>query len=197
MSEGSYGPPRHRLAEPLILSDATGLPLTGARPHVRLPAQPASSGCDSRSTAMPLFYPRGRGSYRTRPARSTAIRPVCRDSLTWCRPVRGVPVRMVHLSYWLSAPERRWYFVGGVLDVRTYMHQWQQDLSEVHSYRRDDVPTELWPWLLRRGYVGRAERSGCIARPITCGSVGSTGTGWRCCARGSAGARRCPTRCRG
>jgi hypothetical protein len=63
-----------------------------------------------------------------------------------------------HLSYWLAAPERRWYFVGGLLDAARYMRQWQGDLSEVHSYRRDDVPSELWPWLVRRGYVGERDR---------------------------------------
>jgi len=37
------------------------------------------------------------------------------------------------------------------------MHQWQDDLDHVHSYSRDAVVTELWPWLLRRGYVGERD----------------------------------------
>ena len=38
------------------------------------------------------------------------------------------------------------------------MRQWQQDLGAVHSYRRDAVVTEFWPWLLRRGYAGEPDR---------------------------------------
>ena len=38
-----------------------------------------------------------------------------------------------------------------------------------------------------------AGRSGFIARPTTPGSGRSTGTGWRCCARGSGGGRGCRT----
>jgi len=64
-----------------------------------------------------------------------------------------------HLSWWLAAPERRWYFTDGALDASQYMHQWQTDLGHVHSYQRDAVVTELWPWLLRRGYVGERDRT--------------------------------------
>jgi len=64
-----------------------------------------------------------------------------------------------HLSYWLAAPERRWYFIGGSLDAEHCMHQWQADLHAVHSYPRAAVATELWPWLLRRRYVGDRDRA--------------------------------------
>src|SRR3954453_3253388 len=63
-----------------------------------------------------------------------------------------------HLSWWLAAPERRWYFTDGALDASQYMRQWQTDLGHVHSYQRDAIVTELWPWLLRRGYVGERDR---------------------------------------
>jgi hypothetical protein len=63
-----------------------------------------------------------------------------------------------HLSYWLAAPERRRYFKHGSLDAAQYMRQWQEDLGHVRAYARDAVPTELWPWLVRRTYVGEAER---------------------------------------
>lgn len=39
------------------------------------------------------------------------------------------------------------------------MRQWQTDLGHVHSYQRDAVVTELWPRLLRRGYVGERDRT--------------------------------------
>jgi hypothetical protein len=63
-----------------------------------------------------------------------------------------------HLAYWLAPPDRRWYFQDGSLDAARYMHQWQEDLSEVHAYKRDEVPTGLWPWLRRRGYAGERDR---------------------------------------
>src|SRR3954447_7268005 len=64
-----------------------------------------------------------------------------------------------HLSWWLAAPDRRWYFADGALDASQYMRQWQTDLGHVHSYQRDAVVTELCPWLLRRGYVGDPDRT--------------------------------------
>jgi hypothetical protein len=58
----------------------------------------------------------------------------------------------------LAPVARRWYFIDGSLDAADYMRQWQDDLSEVHGYPRDAVATELWPWLLRRGYAGERDR---------------------------------------
>ncbi len=141
-----------------MLALATGLPLTGSRPHVRVPraacVQRMQLGLDGDmivlSTWPAELQPQARAFY----ADSSRVDRVL--DLTASGAWRARPNG--HLSYWLAAPERRWYFAGGLLDAERYMRQWQEDLSEVHSYRRDDVPSELWPWLLRRGYVGERDR---------------------------------------
>jgi hypothetical protein len=61
-----------------------------------------------------------------------------------------------HLGYWLAPFEKRWYFAGGALGLEGYLTGWQEDLERVHSYPRDSVEAELWPWLAFRGYAGGA-----------------------------------------
>jgi hypothetical protein len=143
---------------PSILSQATRLPLTGSRPHVRLPRAACVQRLQLRldgdvivlSTWPAELQDQARVFYGD-PSRVARVLD-CASSGAWSARPNG------HLSYWLAAPERRWYFVGGSLDVAQYMRQWEEDLSEVHSYRRDAVATELWPWLLRRGYAGERDR---------------------------------------
>jgi hypothetical protein len=141
-----------------ILSQATGLPLMGRGSHVR----PPGAKCVQRlqlkldgdavvfSTWPAELQDQARAFYGdpSRVARTLDLA----SSGAWAARPNG------HLSYWLAAPERRWYFVGGTLDAARYMRQWQEDLTEVHSYRRDAVVSELWPWLLRRGYAGDGDR---------------------------------------
>jgi hypothetical protein len=149
--------------------------------HVSLRAPPASSGSHSGSRATPSFlsaFPaellsQARAFYRDR-ARVERILELTSAEEWTVRP-NG------HLSYSLAAPERRWCFKHGSLDAADYMRQWQDDLEHVHSHARDAVPTELWPWLVRRRYVGEADRGKmrssspvpgrrCVCVPV-CGST--------------------------
>jgi hypothetical protein len=141
------------------LSDATALPLTGRGMHVR----PEGTKCIQRisiklegdAVVLSTFPAELQGQARAFYGdRSRVARVLDLASLAmWTVRPNG------HLSWWLAAPERRWYFTDGSLDASQYMRQWQNDLGHVHSYRRDAVVTELWPWLLRRGYVGERDRT--------------------------------------
>src|SRR5262245_12673963 len=143
---------------PSVLSQATGLPLQGRGAHVR----PPGTSCLQRfaltlegdamllSTWPAELQDQARAFYGDHSRVARLLDLTSAD--TWRVRPNG------HFSYWLAAPERRWYFVDGSLDAAGYMHQWQQDLSEVRSYPSDQVATELWPWLLRRRYVGERDR---------------------------------------
>lgn len=141
-----------------ILSQATGLPVTGSRPHVRLPRaacvqrlQLSLDGDDIVLSTWPAELQDQARAFYGDPSRVARVLELA-SSGAWSARPNG------HLSHWLASPERRWYFKGGSLDAAQYMRRWQADLSHVHSYRRDDVATELWPWLLRRRYVGERDR---------------------------------------
>src|SRR5262245_44999361 len=143
---------------PTVLSQATGLPLTGSAPHVRLPrgkcVQRLQLTLDGNNVVLSTWpaelQPQARAFYGD-PSRVSRVLDLTSGGGWTARP-NG------HLSYWLAAPGRRWYFIGGSLDAAQYMRQWQEDLGAVHSYRRDEVVAELWPWLLRRGYAGEGDR---------------------------------------
>ena len=143
---------------PATLSEATGLPLTGRSPHVKLPRtvclQRMALDLDGEEVVLSTWpgelQDQARAFYGD-PSRVDRLL-----DLTAAGPWSALPNG--HLSYWLAAPERRWYFQHGSLDPAQYMHQWQEDLGEVRSHPRDDVATELWPWLLRRGYAGERDR---------------------------------------
>jgi hypothetical protein len=143
---------------PSILSQATRLPLTGRNSHVRLPhatcVQRLVLKLDGDGVVLSTWPAELQDQARTfygDPSRVVRVLDLA-SSGPWAARPNG------HLSHWLAAPDRRWYFVGGSLDVAQYMRQWQEDLDEVRSYRRDAVVSELWPWLLRRGYAGEADR---------------------------------------
>ena len=148
---------RERLTH--ALSEATALPLTGRGMHVR----PEGTKCIQRisvdlegdavllSTFPAELQDQARAFYGDR-GRVDRVLDLATLS-TWTVRPNG------HLSWWLAAPERRWYFTDGALDASQYMRQWQTDLGHVHSYQRDAVVTELWPWLLRRRYVGERDRT--------------------------------------
>jgi hypothetical protein len=143
---------------PAALGEATGLPLEGRGLHVKPPGarciQRLSIRLDGDRVVLSTYpaelQDQARAFYRD-PSRVARVL-----DLDAAEPWRVRPNG--HLSYWLAAPERRWYFAHGTLGVADYMHRWQEDLGAVHSYERGEVVTELWPWLLRRGYAGEADR---------------------------------------
>jgi hypothetical protein len=60
-----------------------------------------------------------------------------------------------------NAPKRTRVYLTCTLDAREYARRWQgEDWSHVGSHHRDTIRTELWAWLLQRGYAspGDAER---------------------------------------
>jgi hypothetical protein len=140
------------------VSKATGLPLTGrglhVRPHRTACIQRLSLKLDADAVVLSTFpaelQNQARAFYGDR-SRVDRILDLASPDAWTVRP-NG------HLSYWLAAPERRWYFKDGALDVAQYMRRWQEDLGHVHSYPRDAIVTELWPWLLRRRYAGERDR---------------------------------------
>ena len=148
---------RERLTH--ALSEATALPLTGRGMHVRPEGtrciQRISVELDGDAVVLSTFPAELQGQARAFYGDRGRVDRVLdlASLLTWTVRPNG------HLSWWLAAPERRWYFTDGALDASQYMHQWQTDLGHVHAYQRDAVVTELWPWLLRRGYVGERDRT--------------------------------------
>ena len=83
------------------------------------------------------------------PARADGVLAICETS-AW----RAEP--RAHLTYWLAAPEDRWYFDGGRLALSDYLEAWREDLDRVGTHPRAAVRDTLWPWLCERGYAGGA-----------------------------------------
>jgi hypothetical protein len=53
-----------------------------------------------------------------------------------------------------NAPTRTRIYLTCTLDAATYARRWQgEDWSHVGAHHRDKIHTELWPWLLQRGYA--------------------------------------------
>jgi hypothetical protein len=143
---------------PSALTEATGLPLEGRGLHVKPPGarciQRLSIRLDGDRVTLSTFPAELQDQARAFYGDPSHVARVL--DLAASEPWRVRPNG--HLSYWLAAPERRWYFAHGTLGAADYMHRWQEDLPAVHAYHRGDVITELWPWLLRRGYVGEEDR---------------------------------------
>ena len=60
-----------------------------------------------------------------------------------------------------NAPRRTRVYLTCRLDAPTYARRWEsEDWSQVGAHHRDSIRTELWPWLLERGYASEhdAER---------------------------------------
>ncbi len=53
-----------------------------------------------------------------------------------------------------NAPKRTRVYLSCTLDALEYARRWQgEDWSHVGSHHRQTIRTELWPWLLQRGYA--------------------------------------------
>lgn len=53
-----------------------------------------------------------------------------------------------------NAPKRTRVYLSCRLDAATYARRWEgEDWAHVGAHHRDSVLTELWPWLLERGYA--------------------------------------------
>ena len=53
-----------------------------------------------------------------------------------------------------NAPTRTRIYLSCTLDPAIYARRWQgEDWSHVGAHHRDTIHTELWPWLLQRGYA--------------------------------------------
>jgi hypothetical protein len=53
-----------------------------------------------------------------------------------------------------NAPKRTRVYLSCTLDAIEYARRWQgEDWSHVGSHHRQTIRTELWPWLLERGYA--------------------------------------------
>lgn len=58
-----------------------------------------------------------------------------------------------HLAFWLSSPEERVY-LNPTLEPKEYVECWSgPDRSYIRQHDAASVRTELWPWLLERGYA--------------------------------------------
>jgi hypothetical protein len=64
-----------------------------------------------------------------------------------------------HIAFFNSSPSQRLY-MSPSLDALEYAERWQSgDLQYVHQYPRDEVETELWPWLKERGYASNNDNA--------------------------------------
>jgi hypothetical protein len=53
-----------------------------------------------------------------------------------------------------NAPKRTRVYLTCTLDAAAYARRWEgEDWSHVGAHHRDSIRTELWPWLLQRGYA--------------------------------------------
>jgi hypothetical protein len=58
-----------------------------------------------------------------------------------------------------NAPQRVRAYLTCTLDAAEYARRWQdEDFSRVGAHPHDKVLTELWPWLLERGYASLEDR---------------------------------------
>ncbi len=59
-----------------------------------------------------------------------------------------------------NAPARTRVYLTCRLDAPTYIRRWQgEDWAQVGAHNPDTIPTELWPWLLRRRYASARDRT--------------------------------------
>lgn len=60
-----------------------------------------------------------------------------------------------HLGFWLSKPSDRVYMnPRAALTPAEYVARWEgQDGGQIRAHARETVRSELWPWLLERGYA--------------------------------------------
>jgi hypothetical protein len=57
-----------------------------------------------------------------------------------------------------NAPRRTRVYLTCRLDAPTYARRWEgEDWSQVGAHHRDSIRTELWPWLLERGYASEQD----------------------------------------
>jgi len=57
-----------------------------------------------------------------------------------------------------NAPRRTRVYLTCTLDAPTYARRWEgEDWSHVGAHHRDCIRTELWPWLLERGYASERD----------------------------------------
>ena len=57
-----------------------------------------------------------------------------------------------------NAPRRTRVYLTCTLDAPTYARRWEgEDWSHVGAHHRDTVRSELWPWLLQRGYASEQD----------------------------------------
>jgi hypothetical protein len=57
-----------------------------------------------------------------------------------------------------NAPKRTRVYLTCRLDAPTYARRWEgEDWSHVGAHHRDTIRTELWPWLLERGYASEQD----------------------------------------
>lgn len=57
-----------------------------------------------------------------------------------------------------NAPRRTRVYLTCTLDAPTYARRWEgEDWSHVGAHHRDSILTELWPWLLERGYASERD----------------------------------------
>jgi len=60
-----------------------------------------------------------------------------------------------HLAFWTSRPPERVYTnPAPEMGVRTYVQRWGgPDAAMIGGHPRDTIRSDLWPWLLERGYA--------------------------------------------
>ena len=57
-----------------------------------------------------------------------------------------------------NAPRRTRVYLTCTLDAPTYARRWEgEDWSHVGAHHRNSIRTELWPWLLQRGYASERD----------------------------------------
>jgi hypothetical protein len=57
-----------------------------------------------------------------------------------------------------NAPKRTRVYLTCRLDTMAYVRRWQgEDWSRVGAHHRDTIRSELWPWLLERGYASEPD----------------------------------------
>lgn len=60
-----------------------------------------------------------------------------------------------HLAFWLSSPDERLYMnPHPTMDAATYVERWSgADGTQIGAHPSDAIRSEVWPWLLKRGYT--------------------------------------------
>jgi hypothetical protein len=108
------------------------------------------------AASMPSSPNGVRGATEPRPAEG--MRPSPHDHSTGAKDAGAWRVQPQPLLGFRNAPVRTRLYLTCMLDPAEYARRWQgEDGKKVGAHHRNHIRSELWPWLLERGYASEGD----------------------------------------